>query len=199
MFLTSGSITFLAGLVLSMAVDPYENWVALGTSLGYHVIWDMRFQLPIRHWQHTGHQKRMYLMMQSRLRMMLWIVYVHLPCANPFTPISHSCSFHVFATNTIIAGCDHFPQLMFMLFTSWVLIPLTHLPSSRPLRGTMRSQFGIWRQRHDVICCGPVQLLLLEKWQTKYDLYHSCGMVGTLTCFVLYVKEPWSAHKWCAN
>ena len=47
------------GLVLSMAVDPYENWVALGTSLGYHVIWDMRFQLPIRHWQHTGHQKCM--------------------------------------------------------------------------------------------------------------------------------------------
>ena len=38
-----------------MAVDPFENWVALGTSLGYHVVWDMRFQLPIRHWQHTGH------------------------------------------------------------------------------------------------------------------------------------------------
>ena len=31
--------------------------MALGTSLGYHVIWDMRFQLPIRHWQHTGHGK----------------------------------------------------------------------------------------------------------------------------------------------
>ena len=40
-----------------MAVDPFENWVALGTSLGYHVIWDMRFQLPIRHWQHSGHSK----------------------------------------------------------------------------------------------------------------------------------------------
>ena len=40
-----------------MAVDPYENWVALGTSLGFHVVWDMRFQLPIRHWQHTGHGK----------------------------------------------------------------------------------------------------------------------------------------------
>ena len=40
-----------------MAVDPFENWVALGTSLGYHVIWDMRFQLPIRHWQHGGHSK----------------------------------------------------------------------------------------------------------------------------------------------
>jgi len=44
--------------VLSMAVDPYENWVALGTSLGYHVVWDMRFQLPIRNWQHTGHGGR---------------------------------------------------------------------------------------------------------------------------------------------
>jgi len=41
-----------------MAVDPFESWVALGTSLGYHVIWDMRFQLPIRHWQHSGHSKR---------------------------------------------------------------------------------------------------------------------------------------------
>jgi len=40
-----------------MAVDPFESWVALGTSLGYHVIWDMRFQLPIRHWQHSGHSK----------------------------------------------------------------------------------------------------------------------------------------------
>ena len=38
-----------------MAVDPFENWIAVGTSLGYHVIWDMRFQLPIRKWQHTGH------------------------------------------------------------------------------------------------------------------------------------------------
>ncbi|XP_064396061.1 phosphoinositide 3-kinase regulatory subunit 4-like [Halichondria panicea] len=45
------------GLTLSMAVDPFENWVALGTSLGYHVIWDMRFQLPISHWQHSGHGK----------------------------------------------------------------------------------------------------------------------------------------------
>ena len=45
------------GLTLSMAVDPLENWVAIGTSLGYHVVWDMRFQLPIRHWQHTGHGK----------------------------------------------------------------------------------------------------------------------------------------------
>jgi len=38
-----------------MTVDPHQNWLALGTSLGYHLIWDMRFQLPIRQWQHTGH------------------------------------------------------------------------------------------------------------------------------------------------
>ena len=50
------TFTFSAvGLMLSMAVDPFQNWVALGTSLGYHVIWDMRFQLPIRNWQHDGH------------------------------------------------------------------------------------------------------------------------------------------------
>ena len=46
------------GLMMCMAVDPFQNWVALGTSLGYHVIWDMRFQLPIRYWQHEGHGKR---------------------------------------------------------------------------------------------------------------------------------------------
>ena len=43
------------GLVTAMTVDPHQNWLALGTSLGYHLIWDMRFQLPIRQWQHTGH------------------------------------------------------------------------------------------------------------------------------------------------
>ena len=40
---------------MTMTVDPHQNWLALGTSLGYHLIWDMRFQLPIRQWQHTGH------------------------------------------------------------------------------------------------------------------------------------------------
>ena len=47
--------TLTIGLVTAMTVDPHQNWLALGTSLGYHLIWDMRFQLPIRHWQHTGH------------------------------------------------------------------------------------------------------------------------------------------------
>ena len=41
--------------MLSMALDPFQNWIALGTSLGYHVVWDMRFQLPICNWKHEGH------------------------------------------------------------------------------------------------------------------------------------------------
>ena len=53
--LVASKTVISVGLSISMAVDPFENWIAVGTSLGYHVIWDMRFQLPIRKWQHTGH------------------------------------------------------------------------------------------------------------------------------------------------
>ena len=47
--------------MLSMALDPFQNWIALGTSLGYHVVWDMRFQLPICNWKHEGHGRRKYM------------------------------------------------------------------------------------------------------------------------------------------
>ena len=47
--------------MLSMALDPFQNWIALGTSLGYHVVWDMRFQLPICNWEHEGHGRRKYM------------------------------------------------------------------------------------------------------------------------------------------
>ena len=68
----------ITGLVLSMAVDPHENWVALGTSLGYHVVWDMRFQLPIRHWQHTGHQKCMsHPLSLYTTFSLLYYIYIH--------------------------------------------------------------------------------------------------------------------------
>ncbi|XP_065916552.1 phosphoinositide 3-kinase regulatory subunit 4-like isoform X2 [Dysidea avara] len=60
------------GLVTAMTVDPHQNWLALGTSLGYHLIWDMRFQLPIRQWQHTGHGETSH------------IHRVHALSANPF-------------------------------------------------------------------------------------------------------------------
>lgn len=69
------------GLMLSMAVDPFQCWLALGTSLGYHVIWDMRFRLPIRHWQHEGHGKRMSLIISLKRLVyklcMLMVVYNH--------------------------------------------------------------------------------------------------------------------------
>ena len=61
------------GLSISMAVDPFESWVAVGTSLGYHVIWDMRFQLPIQKWQHTGHGgKCMYAMIEHSRCFVFW-------------------------------------------------------------------------------------------------------------------------------
>ena len=41
------------GLLTAMTVDPHQCWVATGTSRGYHLIWDMRFHLPIKIWQYT--------------------------------------------------------------------------------------------------------------------------------------------------
>jgi len=35
------------GLITSFDVHPLQSWLALGTSSGAHVCWDMRFQLPI--------------------------------------------------------------------------------------------------------------------------------------------------------
>ncbi len=55
---------YVAGVSLCLTVDPFDNWVALGTSLGYHVIWDMRFQLPISTWQHAGHAGKCKLPLQ---------------------------------------------------------------------------------------------------------------------------------------
>lgn len=35
-----------------MATDPEQNWVATGTSCGFHTVWDIRFLLPINSWQY---------------------------------------------------------------------------------------------------------------------------------------------------
>lgn len=35
-----------------MCVDPNESWLALGTSSGFHICWDLRFQLPISTFSH---------------------------------------------------------------------------------------------------------------------------------------------------
>lgn len=43
------------GLITTMAVHPTQSWLALGTSSGAHVCWDLRFQLQINNIQHpTG-------------------------------------------------------------------------------------------------------------------------------------------------
>lgn len=40
------------GVITTMCVDPNECWLALGTSSGYHICWDLRFQLPISTFSH---------------------------------------------------------------------------------------------------------------------------------------------------
>lgn len=40
------------GVITTMCVDPNECWLALGTSSGFHICWDLRFQLPISTFSH---------------------------------------------------------------------------------------------------------------------------------------------------
>lgn len=35
------------GVITSFCMDSQHSWLTLGTSSGYHVAWDLRFQLPI--------------------------------------------------------------------------------------------------------------------------------------------------------
>lgn len=35
------------GVITTFCVDSLNNWLTLGTSSGYHICWDLRFQLPI--------------------------------------------------------------------------------------------------------------------------------------------------------
>ncbi|KDR14050.1 phosphoinositide 3-kinase regulatory subunit 4 isoform X2 [Zootermopsis nevadensis] len=35
------------GLITSFCLDPHQSWLAVGTSSGFHICWDLRFQLPI--------------------------------------------------------------------------------------------------------------------------------------------------------
>ena len=69
--------------MLSMALDPFQNWIALGTSLGYHVVWDMRFQLPICNWKHEGHGRRKYMYI---LIFINFLTFSFLP-SSPFPPL----------------------------------------------------------------------------------------------------------------
>ncbi|XP_018329607.1 phosphoinositide 3-kinase regulatory subunit 4 [Agrilus planipennis] len=42
------------GVITSFCLDYYHNWLTLGTSSGYHIAWDMRFQLPITSIEHPS-------------------------------------------------------------------------------------------------------------------------------------------------
>ena len=40
-------VDFDAGVMTTFCVDPHQSWLAVGTSSGYIICWDLRFQLPI--------------------------------------------------------------------------------------------------------------------------------------------------------
>ncbi|XP_044003488.1 phosphoinositide 3-kinase regulatory subunit 4 isoform X2 [Aphidius gifuensis] len=47
------------GVITSFCVNNYQQWLALGTSSGVHICWDLRFQLPISSIKHpTGARVR---------------------------------------------------------------------------------------------------------------------------------------------
>lgn len=44
------------GVITTFCVDSHHSWLTLGTSSGFHITWDMRFQLPITTIEHpTGY------------------------------------------------------------------------------------------------------------------------------------------------
>lgn len=47
------------GVITTFCVDSHHSWLTLGTSSGFHITWDMRFQLPITTIEHpTGARVR---------------------------------------------------------------------------------------------------------------------------------------------
>lgn len=35
------------GIITSMCVDPSQTWFGVGTDIGAHICWDLRFRLPV--------------------------------------------------------------------------------------------------------------------------------------------------------
>lgn len=44
------------GVITSFCVDSKNSWLTLGTSSGYHICWDLRFQLPLSSVAHPNGQ-----------------------------------------------------------------------------------------------------------------------------------------------
>lgn len=45
------------GVITTFCVDSHHSWLTLGTSSGFHITWDMRFQLPISEIAHPTGKK----------------------------------------------------------------------------------------------------------------------------------------------
>lgn len=41
------TIAMFVGVISAMCLDSRQCYLALGTSSGYHTVWDLRFQMPI--------------------------------------------------------------------------------------------------------------------------------------------------------
>lgn len=42
------------GVITSFCLDSHQSWLAVGTGSGYHVVWDLRFQIPIATIEHPS-------------------------------------------------------------------------------------------------------------------------------------------------
>lgn len=42
------------GVLTSFCLDAHNNWLTLGTSGGYHKLWDLRFRLPVLSFEHPN-------------------------------------------------------------------------------------------------------------------------------------------------
>lgn len=40
------------GFITTFCLDKHHNWLTVGTRTGYHVVWDLRFQIPVTVMEH---------------------------------------------------------------------------------------------------------------------------------------------------
>jgi hypothetical protein len=48
----------VTGVITSFCLDPHQSWLTVGTSSGFHICWDLRFQLPISTIDHPVREYR---------------------------------------------------------------------------------------------------------------------------------------------
>lgn len=108
-----------------MCVDPNESWLALGTSSGFHICWDLRFQLPISTFSHQT--SKCYLASQL--------------CCFTLLGVHHARLLDVFLSQMRVLGALH-------------AIQLSHRGLYPQCKGTMKYPCGTWRRSAVRQCCG---------------------------------------------